>query len=259
LDHFLKLGRVSFAIPIVAFGVLYLLYGRFAAGVPPVPPWTPGGSVGAYVVGVLLLALGISIAANFRVRLAASVVGILFLLCVLFLHAQKLPAILRDPNVRTGAFESLAMAGAALVLAKTAPLERPAIPGGDATVAVLGQVGLYLFTFSMVIFGVQHFLYASFIAALIPSWIPGPLFFAYFTGVGFIAAALSITFKIWGRLGALLLAVMFFLWVVLLHAPRVATHLHNKEEWTSLFVALAMAGGSLVIAETLSRKAIAPH
>ena len=51
----------------------------------------------------------------------------------------------------------------------------------------------------MIVFGAQHFMYASFIAFLIPAWIPGHLFWAYFTGTAFIAAGLSIAAKISAR------------------------------------------------------------
>jgi hypothetical protein len=47
---------------------------------------------------------------------------------------------------------------------------------------------------------------------------------------------------------------MFFLWVVILHAPRVYASLHNGDEWSSLFVALAMAGASFFIASTLPNR-----
>jgi hypothetical protein len=47
---------------------------------------------------------------------------------------------------------------------------------------------------------------------------------------------------------------MFFLWVVVLHAPRVCASLHNGDEWSSLFVALAMAGASFLIAATLPNR-----
>jgi hypothetical protein len=40
---------------------------------------------------------------------------------------------------------------------------------------------------------------------------------------------------------------MFFLWTVLLHAPRVVTHLNNGDECSSAFVALAMAGASFLL------------
>jgi hypothetical protein len=41
---------------------------------------------------------------------------------------------------------------------------------------------------------------------------------------------------------------MFLLWVVLLHAPRVAGAVRNGNEVTSLFVAVAMCGLSFALA-----------
>src|SRR5713226_7889837 len=52
----------------------------------------------------------------------------------------------------------------------------------------------------LVVFGVQHFLYARFVAALVPSWIPGHLFWAYAVGIAFIATTLSIIVNIKARL-----------------------------------------------------------
>ena len=55
----------------------------------------------------------------------------------------------------------------------------------------------------MIIFGAQHFMYAAFIATLIPAWIPFHLFWVYFTGTGFIIAGLSIASGVLARLAAL--------------------------------------------------------
>jgi hypothetical protein len=41
---------------------------------------------------------------------------------------------------------------------------------------------------------------------------------------------------------------MFFLWVVVLHAPRVAASLNNGNEWNSAFVALTMCGAGWILA-----------
>jgi hypothetical protein len=41
---------------------------------------------------------------------------------------------------------------------------------------------------------------------------------------------------------------MFFLWVIIVHATRCAADPNNGNQWTSLFVALAMCGGGLVVA-----------
>jgi hypothetical protein len=54
-------------------------------------------------------------------------------------------------------------------------------------------------------------------------------------------------------LAATLSGLMFFLWVISLHLPRVAAAVHNGDEWTSAFVALAMCGGSWVLAGTVKK------
>jgi hypothetical protein len=105
---------------------------------------------------------------------------------------------------------------------------------------------------SLVVFAVQHFMYAGFVAMLIPAWIPGRLFWAYFTGAAFVAAALAMTTKVMARLASLLLGVMFLLWVLILHVPRVAHAMHDGNEVTSLFVALAMSGIGFILTERFS-------
>jgi len=76
------IGRVFFAMPILIFGVQYLTYGRFVRGLPPVPPWAPGGAAAAYLTGALLVAAGVCILANVQVRLSAVVLGMFCFVCV---------------------------------------------------------------------------------------------------------------------------------------------------------------------------------
>jgi uncharacterized membrane protein len=45
-----------------------------------------------------------------------------------------------------------------------------------------------------------------------------------------------------------MLGVMFFLFVVLLHIPRIVGNSSDGNEWTSGFVALAMCGGAWILA-----------
>jgi hypothetical protein len=145
-------------------------------------------------------------------------------------------------------FEILAMVGGAWVLAASFSAEGRGSPSWDSMVWRLADVGRFLIAISLVVFAVQHFMYARFVATLIPAWIPARLFWAYFTGIAFVAAAISIATKKMLRMAAMLLGTMFLLWVVLLHAPRVAGAIRNGNEVTSLFVALAMCGLSFVLA-----------
>ena len=254
MNNLITLGRFFFAIGMAVFGIQYIWYGRFMGGLPPVPPWAPGGAVGAYLVGAVLIAASLSIAANKKGCLSAIVLGSLFLFCVIVLHGPHLSAILHDGVERTRAFEPLALGGAAFVLAGILPTEGPGsqVRGSGTNWMVL--LGHWLFAFSMVVFGIQHFMYATFLATLVPTWMPVHLFWIYFTGAGMIVAGLAIVTTILARLASAVLGLMFLLWFVLLHLPRSLAQPRNGDEWSSAFVALAMCGGSFVIAGTMSRR-----
>jgi uncharacterized membrane protein YphA (DoxX/SURF4 family) len=185
---------------------------------------------------VVLILAAVSIVAGKQTRCLAIVLAVTLLLRALLFYAPKLAANPHDPGPWTSGFEILAMCGAALLIS------------GFAV-----GLGRWLFAISLVVFGTQHFLYAKFVATLVPSWIPGHLFWAYFVGAAFVAAALSIAIQNYARLAATLLGLMFILWVFTLHFPRVAASPHDGNEWTSAFVALAMCGGSWVLAGTSKR------
>ncbi|HKV63005.1 MAG TPA: hypothetical protein VJO16_13900 [Candidatus Acidoferrum sp.] len=110
------------------------------------------------------------------------------------------------------------------------------------------KLGRTFVAISLVVFGVQHFIYGGFVATLVPAFMPGRLFWAYFVGVAFVAAAIGILTKMLARPAATMLGVMFFLFVLLLHIPRVIGNSKDGNEWTSGFVALAMCGGAWILA-----------
>jgi uncharacterized membrane protein len=249
------IGRILFAIGIAAFGAQYLLYGHYLGGLPPVPPWVPGGTIGAYLVGVFLVVAAIVIAAQWNARLFAILLGTLFLLCVVFLHLQHFSDVIHKGNDRTRALEPLAIAAAAFVLAGVYPPRAAKSSALQNVTETAIKSARFVFAFTLVIFGWQHFEYAAYLATLVPAWMPAHLGWIYFTGAGFIAAAACIALKILGRLAATALGLMFFLWVVTHHAPRVYASPHNADEWSSLFVALAMAGASFLLASTLPNRA----
>jgi uncharacterized membrane protein len=109
-------------------------------------------------------------------------------------------------------------------------------------------LGRIFVSISLVVFGVQHFIYGGFVATLVPAFMPGRLFWAYFVGVAFVAAAAGILTKMLARPAATMLGVMFFLFVLLLHIPRIIGKSSDGNEWTSGFVALAMCGGAWILA-----------
>lgn len=249
----IKPGRILLAVAMACFGIHYLAFasGKFAAA--PGPPWFPGPAWLSYAAGAGLLAAGATLAINWEGRWSAYVLGIGLLLRVVVVHLPRVLVNLHDPGPWTSAGEMLSICGGAFVLAGALLPEQAShtegIPPRRTTV-----VGQYLFALPLFIFGAQHFLYAAFIATLIPVWIPEHLFWAYFIGGAFVATALAILTRVMAGLASSLLGLMFLLWVLVLHAPRVAASPHNGREWTSLFVALAMSGSAWAVAGTLAKR-----
>jgi uncharacterized membrane protein YphA (DoxX/SURF4 family) len=103
-------------------------------------------------------------------------------------------------------------------------------------------------------FGTEHFTVTEGIASIIPAWIPWHQFWVYFVGACFIAAALSLVTGIEARLAASLLALTFFLFVVLMHAPAWAHDPRNRFGLTFVLREISFSGGALALAASLSEQ-----
>jgi len=101
-------------------------------------------------------------------------------------------------------------------------------------------------------FGTEHFTLTAVIASIVPRWIPWHLFWAYFVGACFIAAALSLVTGIQARLAASLLALNFFLFVVLMDIPGWLQNPRDRFGLTLALRELAFSGGPLALAASLT-------
>ena len=84
----------------------------------------------------------------------------------------------------------------------------------------------------LAVFGAEHLTSAHAMMKLVPSWIPGKLFWTYFVGIALIAAALSFIFRVWIRLSATLLGIMFLCFVAMMDIPGTIAAPHNRFTWT---------------------------
>jgi uncharacterized membrane protein len=115
-------------------------------------------------------------------------------------------------------------------------------------------LGPLFFALPMTVFASQHFTEAKAVATLVPSWIPGHLFWTYFVGTALVSASLSIIVKKQARLAAILLAVMLILFELLLHAPMIMAHPRNVIAWAFALRDLAFIGGAMAFAGTQTEK-----
>lgn len=106
----------------------------------------------------------------------------------------------------------------------------------------------------LVVCGVQHFVYVDFVVTLVPAWLPGLRFWAYFTGVALVAGGLGVNFPPTVRLAAALSGLMIFLWVLLLHIPRAAAGWPEAFETAGIFEALALSGTGFLLAGVRSSR-----
>ena len=94
-------------------------------------------------------------------------------------------------------------------------------------------------------FGAEHFTQRAGIATMVPKFVPWHMFWTLFIGACFIAAAFSLVSRIQARLSATLVALTFFLFVLLMDAPGWATQPGNRIFAMLTLRELAFSGGAL--------------
>src|SRR5262245_13472310 len=243
------IGRTFFAISLIAFGIQQFLYSDVVPGRPPPwPPAIPGQLVWVYLSGAAFALAGAAIALGIRARGAAVVAGAMIFVWALL---RNIPPAVADPNFGsawTKLGKAVALFGGAFAVAGSLPRQ---IDG----FLYLGRVCVGAF---LIASGVQHFLFAEFVATLVPAWIPGHLFWTYFAGVALIAGGAGLVFPPTARLAGAMSGLMIFLWLVMLHIPRAlaaADAASRRNEWTAVFEALAVSGLAFVLTTSAGRSA----
>jgi len=238
MQYLYKSGRYFFAIAIIAFGIIQLVNMDFMSGLMPVSHKFPARKLFLYITSILFLFGGIGMIGTASYKFAARYIGYVLLFLVFVPHLITLLSNIHDPGPWTSIAETAALCGGAFIISGYGKLP---------------SRGRKLFALSLLVFAVQHFMYADYIAGLIPSWIPMKVFLAYFVGVAFAFGSLSILIHIKTQLACTLFGFMFLFWLIFLHAVLVTNNLHSEPQWTSFFVALGFCGIFFVIAELSSR------
>src|SRR5581483_12092688 len=86
--------------------------------------------------------------------------------------------------------------------------------------------------------------------SLIPHWLPGPLFWAYFTGCTFIAAGIATVIGFYARLAVTLSALQLALFLFLVWIPIVATGSKDAFQWSETILNATLCAGAWVMADS---------
>ena len=246
-------GRACIALAMMAFGVQHLVYSDFITRlVPKLPGWIPGHSLLAWIFGVYLIATGLALFLKQTARVAALLLCAVLFVSLTVLYLPALAANPGDMGLWTKAGKTLTFAGGALLIVGSLPLRYNEQEGTLARftnpLEKCVPLGRYFLAGFFAFCGVLHFFYVPFVAGLVPSWIPGHVFWTYFSGTALILAGVGISLHPTERTAATLSAVMVFIWVLILHIPRALSDLHDSNETTAVFEAIAVTGTALLVA-----------
>ncbi len=248
-EWLIPVGRIFYAIGLIGIGAQHFIFRDFIPVMVPLwPSWIPGRPLWAYAAGAVLIAAGLAILFHIKARAVAAMTGAVILLLVVVAHIPgQLAGYPRHLGSWTNAFKALTMCGGAWVVAGSRTEGAASFKG---PLEKLMPIGRYFLPITVVVFGIDHFLYPDFVATLVPKWIPGAVFWTYFAAVALIASGVAMIVNVLSRLAALMLGIMIFLWFLMLHIPRAIADPHsgNGNEWTSVFEALAFSGIAFILA-----------
>jgi len=238
-----------------AFGVQHFIYLDFVTRVfPRLPAWIPAHVFLACVFGSILLASGAAVMFEKAARPAALLSGAIILSSFALLY---LPLLITTPltpfngGLWTSAGKALALSGGSFLVADSLPIKLGGPANALATaVRALERfipLGRFFLAAFLTLCGIEHFMFVEFVTSLVPSWIPGGVFWTYFSGVALIAGGLGIIVPLTSRLAGGLSGLMIFVWVLIVHIPRAVT-MRNSNETTAVFEALAFSGVAFLVA-----------
>jgi len=252
----LKFAHTVFGISVIALGIQHFILDHVTGMKPPPKSFLDASFL---IVGLLykvgLITLAAAILFNYKIKSAAFSLGVLIFVWTLFRHFPLVIANITDPAELNSMFMAVAISGSSFIIDSS--IQHGALSYPTYLIVnrhVVKVIGNFFYGMAIVVFGIQHVLYASFIASLIPHWIPGGPFWSYGTGLALIAAGVSITFEWKSKSSSLWLGMMISLWVVLVHFPRLQINPKDYYEWTSLFQALIIAASAFVMRENLKAR-----
>jgi uncharacterized membrane protein len=119
----------------------------------------------------------------------------------------------------------------------------------------LSRIGTIFYALVIGFFGINHFIYGTGMQKMVPSFLPGGVFWVYATGTCLLLAAIAFLIEKQVRLAALLLALFLLLIVLTVHLPAV---LHAEDSsarrfpLTNLIKDTGLAAAALLLASRRS-------
>ena len=119
------------------------------------------------------------------------------------------------------------------------------------------SLGRWFFALPFSLFGLMHLLEGETMAQLVvPSYLPFKVLWVYFTGIGLIAAAISMLLGKLDKLATTLLAIFLLLMVFMLHIPNaMGGGEAARLALSTLLKDISLAGGAMMYAKHYAQDA----
>lgn len=241
-------GRAIFAVTMIGLGIIGLVRHDF------VPVWNPapnvsGGGLLVSLASLISLVAGVGLLIR---RLASAAARLLVATLFLWLLLFRLPNFLRLPAFAAcwSVFPLTVMLAAALVLYAGFATDWDRDHLGYAVGGNGFRIARGLYGLSLIFFGAAHFIDVKDTVSLIPNWLPGHLFWAYFTGCAFIAAGIAALTGVCARLAVTLSVLQITLFLILVWLPIVATGSRNPFQWSETILNAALSAAGWVVADS---------
>lgn len=218
-----SLGHAVFAAILIAIGIVGLVKGGFPPDWDGVPKALPGREALAWLCSLLSLGCGVGLLWQ-RTALPAARLLLAYLLLWIVLVKGRFIAL--QPTVEVS-YEStgetaVIVAGAWVLYAWLAGAwDKQHL--GFATGEQGVRIARVIYALAMIAFGLSHFAYLDNTVSLVPGWLPVHMFWVYFTGTAYLAAAAGILSGVFPRLAALCSTLQMGGFTLLIWLPLVAT------------------------------------
>jgi hypothetical protein len=262
-----KVGRLFYSLGIIAYGIQQIVIRDFRPQIlPNFPSWAHTVVIFPILTGIAMIAAGLIISGikgthdDVKEKIAFYL-GCYFFALIFLSHIPYLLFVYPHKLSHLGSWgdllKGLAFSGASFTIAGSflsGQTEKKQSNSIDSTVKKMIPFGRLFYCTTIILFGCNHFVYD--ISFMVPKWFGMQSFWSYFGGAVLIAAGTAILFRLFLKPVALLLALMLFLWFILLHIPGAIAHptAGRGNLIVSAFDALLFCGTALILSQSKKQR-----